>query len=269
MTYYLDGYHCHLSSNEARRPHTKSFKVPPTANPVEFTATMAPSKPTIITVHGTYHGPDHFGPLSENLQQHGYETIVPKLPATHYQELGAPPAQRGRRRRRGDPLRIQSTLKSHPDLDVVLLTHSYGGVVAQCAIEPLDKNSRAANGHSNGVIALLDIAAMHVPAGLSGSDLNAHPDGEGSAMTLSKIPNPLDSSQEVEVARPRDPPGPAELFYADMPQKEAEHWVSRLKDHHVWACYYSKMCPSPGIKWCLYIILQRGRIRVSRFKHSR
>ncbi|KAK3048183.1 hypothetical protein LTR09_010522 [Extremus antarcticus] len=51
------------------------------------------SLPTIVLVHGSWHSPEHFGPLINNLQSHGYKCVPVALPSTQSPDL--PPSTLG------------------------------------------------------------------------------------------------------------------------------------------------------------------------------
>ncbi|KAL8387928.1 hypothetical protein RB595_009569 [Gaeumannomyces hyphopodioides] len=55
--------------------------------------------------------------------------------------------------------------------DVVIYSHSYGGVVASNAVEGYDKKTRAAAGNAGGVVSIVYASAFLVPKGLSLLDL--------------------------------------------------------------------------------------------------
>lgn len=42
---------------------------------------MASSKPTIVLVHGAWHGPRNYQSLIERLEAAGYDVIAPSLPS--------------------------------------------------------------------------------------------------------------------------------------------------------------------------------------------
>ncbi|KEF63618.1 uncharacterized protein A1O9_01596 [Exophiala aquamarina CBS 119918] len=121
---------------------------------------------------------------------------------------------------------ILAELEAHLGTDVAILTHSHGGLPGLAAIENLDKKSRIAAGFQNRVSALLPMASLLVPAGVSGFDW-----GGGNippSIVVKNVPSPVDGKLEVEMSTPNPNPVPIELFYHDVPQKEAEHYSSLL-----------------------------------------
>jgi pimeloyl-ACP methyl ester carboxylesterase len=51
--------------------------------------------------------------------------------------------------------------------DLVVVGHSYGGVVASCAVEGLSKSARAKEGTAGGVIKVVYLAAFAIDKGQS------------------------------------------------------------------------------------------------------
>jgi pimeloyl-ACP methyl ester carboxylesterase len=76
-------------------------------------AQAAASHPTIVLVHGAFASPAGWGPVTDTLHKHGYETATPELGLTSVAD---------------DVAIVQSTLDSIPG-DKILVGHSYGGFV--------------------------------------------------------------------------------------------------------------------------------------------
>lgn len=184
------------------------------------------SKPTIIAVHGAWHGPAHFQPLKDNLASHGYRLVTPKLPSVHYAELNLPPPSDIKEDIKVIQGVILAELEVGPETDVAILTHSYGGMPGAAAIENLDKKSRIAAGFKNGVSALLPMTSLLVPEGMTGFDWSGK--NYPPSIVVYNIPSPVDSKSEIEISTPNPDPGPVALFYHDVPLKEAEHYRSLL-----------------------------------------
>ncbi|KAK5048239.1 hypothetical protein LTR84_005909 [Exophiala bonariae] len=204
--------------------------------------TMA--KPTIVGVHGAWHSAAHFLPLKENLAQYGYKFIAVLLPSMHYAELKCPPPIHIKEDVEAIQTAILTELNDYPATDVVVLTHSYGGMPGSAAVENLDKNSRKAAGFSNGISALLAISSLLVNEGISGFDLGNKT--VPPTIILSKIPSPVDNNMDIEISMPNPEPGPTTTFYHDLPQKDAEHYASLLVPH-VWTVYCTPV-PFAGFK---------------------
>ncbi|KAK5049856.1 hypothetical protein LTR84_003974 [Exophiala bonariae] len=202
------------------------------------------SKPTILGVHGAWHSGAHFQPLKEHLVQHGYKFIAVQLPSMHYAELDRPPPTHIKDDVEAIQAAVLTELESTPETDVAVLTHSYSGLPGSAAVEKLDKKSRKAAGFKNGISALLVIAGLLITEGISGFDW-----ANGiipPTIILSYIPSPVDGKTQIEISEPNPEPGPVELFYHDIPLKDAEYYASLLIPQ-VWTVYRTPV-PFAGFK---------------------
>lgn len=203
------------------------------------------AKPTIVGVHGAWHSAAHFQPLKENLAQHGYKFIAVLLPSMHYKELNCAPPSDIKEDVAAIQTAVVNELEASPETDIVVLTHSYSGMPGSAAVENLDKESRQAAGFSNGISALLVISGLLVDQGISGFDWANKTIPP--TIVLSHIPSPVaDSSEEIEISVPNPEPGPVEMFYHDVPRKDAEYYASLLVPH-VWSVYRTPV-PFAGFK---------------------
>ncbi|KAF2096499.1 alpha/beta-hydrolase [Rhizodiscina lignyota] len=166
------------------------------------------SKPTLILVHGAWHGPDcwnlHVTPL---LESRGYKTLVPTLPFCHTESP-------------------QSSIKPDIDLvanliesevskgrDVLVVNHSLGGYVGCSAVKGFTRKdpSRLQDGWGK-VIGIIQIVSFLPETGKALMDVSpirfhlSHPNG------WATIPH--------EVARKN--------FYNDLPQEEQDEWLDKM-----------------------------------------
>jgi alpha-beta hydrolase superfamily lysophospholipase len=120
-------------------------------------------KPSVLIVHGAWHTPAHYQEVVNHLKQNGFEdTHCPRLPsATEILPLLATANLKG------DTAAIHSAIKSLVDLarNVLVLMHSYGGVVGTNALDSLLAPQRKALGLQGGVIHIIYMAAFVQPAG--------------------------------------------------------------------------------------------------------
>jgi pimeloyl-ACP methyl ester carboxylesterase len=190
---------------------------------------MTSNKPTIIIIHGGWHSPEHYALLASNVESHGYETKSVWLPSMHWKRHNLHPAKI-------NPLTediritkdaIVQELDAHPDVDVVLVGHSSGTVIAGAAIEDLDKITRAKQGKSNGVAVFAIIAGILCTAGITTLDWAGGVTPP--TVKVSKMPHPDfqdDETKAIEVSGPVPDPGPVALFYHDMEdQVEAKRYA--------------------------------------------
>jgi pimeloyl-ACP methyl ester carboxylesterase len=117
------------------------------------------SKPTIVFAPGAWHTPDCFDMVRSQLHQRGWETE-----AVTYPSVGAEPPTKGLVE---DAAAVRATLEKLADdgKDIVLVVHSYGGLVGQNAVEGLGVKQRQAAGKRGGVINFVYLAAFVAPKG--------------------------------------------------------------------------------------------------------
>ncbi len=118
------------------------------------------SKPTVLFVHGSWHTPVHFGPVIQVFEKAGYPTSCPRQPSA-----GALP-----------PITLKDDaecithelekLVEQENKDVVVVGHSYGGVVATQAVQQrFAKKIRQEAGKKGGVIRIVYMCAFLLPTG--------------------------------------------------------------------------------------------------------
>ncbi|RMZ67766.1 signal peptide protein [Pyrenophora seminiperda CCB06] len=117
------------------------------------------SKPIIVLTPGAWHTPDCFDITREQLHQRGWETEAVAHPS-----VGAEPPTKGLA---DDAAALHSTLERLADdgKEIVLVVHSYGGMVGQNALVDLGYKQRKAAGKKGGVIILVYLAAFVAPKG--------------------------------------------------------------------------------------------------------
>jgi len=119
------------------------------------------SKPAIVLSHGAFHAPKHYNLLLNALKDQGYEVHCPQLPSVGSTQSSIEP----------DVAIISNTIESlvAKDKDVVLMCHSYGGMVGSAAASPYIKRA-GASGH--GIVAMIYMCAFLPSAGQSLSDIS-------------------------------------------------------------------------------------------------
>ncbi|MCJ1377259.1 hypothetical protein MMC17_000351 [Xylographa soralifera] len=170
------------------------------------------TKPTVLFVHGSWHSPAHFQPVKELFEAHGYPTECPCQPS-----FNANPASTNLEE---DAKAIRSALDKlvvDEGKDVIVVMHSYGGVVGTQAVDAsLGKKARQNKGLAGGVIHLLYLCAFILPLG----------DSLGSALG-----GGLPPFIKVEEDGTCNMMEPERRFYNDLPKQQQDHWVSELKPH--------------------------------------
>ena len=177
------------------------------------------SKPTLVLVHGSWHCPEHFGPLVADLENRGYKCIGVALPSTQAPEKSAATLI-------DDTAAVRNTVLHELDLgnNVVAIAHSYGGCPTNNSLHGLSAKDRAAAGFSTSVLAMAFIAAIPIPKGVS--FLN---------YMLGGKPGPIHDLRTPDFAWVGEP-GPEHWFYNDLPTAEAKKWSDLLRQQS-WGAY--------------------------------
>lgn len=122
------------------------------------------SKPFFVLLHGAWHTPECFAPLTSALHKTGYgdRVVAPALPSSNATPL---PTDWD-----ADVETIRNTVsKLVEDQDVVVVMYSFSGLTGGTSLEGLDKQSCANKGLKGGVIRIVYIAAFLVPEGFQHS----------------------------------------------------------------------------------------------------
>ena len=163
--------------------------------------------PTLVFTPGAWHQPTCYNKVMNALkEQYGIHCISFSLPSTS----GNPKATF---KNDLDAARTAIAHETAQGRDVVLIAHSYGGMVANSAIKGFTA-LRDEDSHGR-VVGLVLIASGFTLTGLSFMDPFFH------------IPPPTwRVNKETGFADFVTPP--RQLFYHDLPEEEAEEWVERL-----------------------------------------
>ncbi|RBR25731.1 uncharacterized protein FIESC28_01484 [Fusarium coffeatum] len=119
------------------------------------------SKPTIVFIPGAWHSPDSFQLARDALQARGWETEAVAFPT-----VGAEPPTKGVP---DDAAEVRKVLEALAEQgkQIVLVVHSYGGVVGAQAVRGLGYKQRQKEGKAGGIITFLYLSAFVVPTGQS------------------------------------------------------------------------------------------------------
>ncbi|KAH7195663.1 Alpha/beta hydrolase fold-1 [Fusarium oxysporum] len=121
---------------------------------------MSPN-PTIVFAPGAWHLASCFDPIREALHSRGWTTE-----AVEYPSVGAEPPTKGLD---DDADAVRTVLQRLADKgeQIVLVVHSYGGLVGANAVKGLGYRQRKEQGLPGGVIMFVYLAAFVTPLGLS------------------------------------------------------------------------------------------------------
>lgn len=122
---------------------------------------MTPEKPTLVFVPGAWHTPDVFDAVRASLKTSGYPSVALALPCN-----GAEPPNKTLA---DDSNLVASEIEKLADegKKVVVVAHSYGGIVCTNAVEHLDYAERQKKGKAGGVIMLVYMCAFVLKQGTS------------------------------------------------------------------------------------------------------
>lgn len=168
------------------------------------------ARPTIVFVPGSWHGPECFQPLMDELAGHGFKTTAIALPSNTL-DTHAPPATLS-----DDTAEVRKAIEAELEVgnDVCLIAHSYGAVPASNACRSLGRDARAASGQKAAVVSFVVMTGPLVFPGIS------------FAGDFGNKPSPIHNIQYpfTKVGEP----GPGYWFYHDLPAEEAIKWSRRV-----------------------------------------
>ena len=119
-------------------------------------------KPVIVIVPGAWTTAEQFAPVISSLQSKGYTAVANTLPSINSTNPSADTiATDAEFYREG----FFCPLIDGEGKDVILMTHSYGGVPGNIAIQGLSKVERAARGQKGGVIGMILLASFTLKEG--------------------------------------------------------------------------------------------------------
>ncbi|KAF5011076.1 hypothetical protein FDECE_2815 [Fusarium decemcellulare] len=126
---------------------------------------MTVSNPTIVFAPGAWHLASCFDPVCDALKSRGWSTE-----AVPYPSVGAEPPTKTIE---DDSSALRGVLQRLADKgdQIVLVVHSYGGLVGANAVDGLGYRQRQAQGLSGGVIMFVYMAAFVTPLGKSIKDM--------------------------------------------------------------------------------------------------
>jgi pimeloyl-ACP methyl ester carboxylesterase len=139
------------------------------------------TKPAIVLVHGAWHSPQAYIKFTTALQERGFDVHAPQLPSCTGPRAAGTSSIR-------DALVVRQLVEQLADggRTIIVIMHSYGGVVGCNAVENLDVQSRTARGKTGGVAHLIAIAAMIYPKGYNVVDI-AHEMNDEKILTTMEI----------------------------------------------------------------------------------
>ncbi|KAI9925346.1 hypothetical protein MW887_006274 [Aspergillus wentii] len=119
-----------------------------------------PSSPTIVIVPASFCPSSFYSAVSGALQDHGLETVVGTLQSTALEPSGKAATMQD------DSTYFRQIISdlAHQEKEIVLVAHSYGGIVATECSQGLSRTERQASGQKGGIIQLGEFMSL-VPGG--------------------------------------------------------------------------------------------------------
>lgn len=110
-------------------------------------------KPIFVLAPGAWHTPDCFELIQDKLHAQGYETR-----GVVYPSVGAEPPDKGLF---DDAAALRAEIEMHANQErqVIVVVHSYGGLVGAEAVKGLGHKQRKTEGKNGGVTLLVYLAA--------------------------------------------------------------------------------------------------------------
>lgn len=113
-------------------------------------------KPSIVIIPGSFTGPDLYTTLSSQLEGHGYEVFVGTLQSASR----TPPEKAATMKEDAAYFRGIAEFLASQGKDVVVLGHSYGGIVATESVKGVTKSEREEQGKPGGVVRVVYLASV-------------------------------------------------------------------------------------------------------------
>ncbi|CAN8103534.1 unnamed protein product [Discula destructiva] len=199
-----------------------------------------PERPVFVLAPGAWHTPDCFEILEDKLHAQGYETA-----AVAYPSVGAEPPTKGLY---DDAAAVRAEIEVHAGQgrQVIIVVHSYGGLVGAEAVKGLGYKQRQAEGKKGGVTLLVYLAAFVTPKGLSITKM------------LGGEPLPWMNIQGERVIADT----PEDIFYHDVPEDLKAKAISKLK-HQSAAVFQDEVTYQPWEDMeCMYFYCEDDRALV-------
>ncbi|KAK7536868.1 Alpha/beta hydrolase fold-1 [Phyllosticta citribraziliensis] len=173
------------------------------------------SKPVIVLAPGAWHTPDCFDIVRDQLHARGWTTD-----AVAYPSVGGEPPNKSLP---DDAAAVRAKLETLADQgqDIVLVVHSYGGLVGANAVEGLGYEQRKRAGKKGGVIMFVYLSAFVTPKGKSIKDMLG-----GQFLPWMKFNGDYCT-----------PDTPEQIFYHDVEPAQQAAAISKLK--HTSAAVFS------------------------------
>jgi pimeloyl-ACP methyl ester carboxylesterase len=193
--------------------------------PVFLQSNNMSKTPSFVLVPGAGHGPEVWDKVSTLLKKEGFNSFSVTLPTT----AGDSSASFKDDVKATQDIIQTETSQGH---DVVVVVHSYGGIVGQSAMKGFTTNGTQGPTTNKGhVIGLITMASTFAQAGMAFLDASG-----GKPPPSWRV---VDGFAEIQVSA-------RELFYHDLPVAEGDGWVSRIRKQSIKALTDDREIVYPG-----------------------
>ncbi|KAG8168606.1 hypothetical protein KVR01_001355 [Diaporthe batatas] len=175
----------------------------------------SPTLPTLVLVPGAFGTPAGYGKLLPHFEQAGLKTAPGPYPSCNPADPTSATASEDIKSLRQ---KVLLPLIEEQGKDIVILAHSYGGVVAGGAAKGLDKATRKGQGHASGVVGLIYVAGNITLENESLSDAVG-----GTYPPFIKLDKPSKGLALIEPAM--------EILYNDCAPAQSTELESRMLPH--------------------------------------
>ncbi|KAJ9314200.1 hypothetical protein DTO271D3_5429 [Paecilomyces variotii] len=164
-------------------------------------------KPVFVFIPGACHMPEVFNPLRQLMSQQELDSEAVALPS-----VGAEPPNKSLT---DDVSHVRSVLQQLAEEGrlLVVVAHSYGGLVGAGAVQGLEYVQRSQSGQTGGVIMLVYMTALVAPSGNSLYNMIG-----GKWFPWIKVKGDYCYTSDEEI-----------VFYNDLSPDEQKKWISKLK----------------------------------------
>ncbi|KAF2002521.1 alpha/beta-hydrolase [Amniculicola lignicola CBS 123094] len=191
------------------------------------------TKPQIVLVPGAWHTPEAFSDIKGKLESHGYTIHARQLPSVG---SNPPPEDLSQDI---TALRALITEAIGEGNEVLVVPHSWSGLITGSALSGYGIDKRAENGEKGGIRRLAFMCAFVVPEGVALLDT-----------IQGKIPDWWEVRDGLTFVKDQT------IFYNDLPAPEQKKWFDLLQSH----AFATKKSKSTAAAWteypCSYLICE-------------
>ncbi|KAF2250569.1 alpha/beta-hydrolase [Trematosphaeria pertusa] len=168
------------------------------------------TKPQLVLIPGAWHTPECFSLITPKLQAAGYAVHTRQLPSVG---SANPPPDLSQ-----DIAAVRElvTAAIGDGNDVLVVPHSWSGIVAGSALTGMGKKQREERGEKGGVVRVAYMCSFIAPEGVSLMDA-----------LQGEIPHWWEVQGDYSITKPHA----AGVFYNDLPEADQQYWYAKTSTH--------------------------------------